>query len=394
MAIRPRFVTSAWDGIYTVEFTLDRVYQRCYMLGQELLQRKWGCLIAYDTRFLSNLFALSIYHALQQQGINVTLSPAPIGVPALQWALGNRTNQCGLLVSAGNRPYWYNGLVLVEPAGTERLPDIRKLPTGWLPATPAFPPPEAPLTPTGMATAVPQIRHVRQEYIEMLRTLIDLELIRTATLTIISDTMNGTTAGLLPAIIGEGNYSKAVEINREADPLFSYTTPLPATASLARLRKLVHESDSHLGLAFSADGSALTVIDKSGEQVDPLDLALTLATYLVRQQRQRGLVVAPPPPAGSPLEVAAQHMDTWEQALGCKVELTSNAAARIAELGAQENNTLLVGITAEGACVLSRYTAYPDAIITGLLTLELVARSGGSLRTQIDAVRARLIGSS
>ncbi len=349
--------------------------------------------MAYDTRFLSNLFALSIYHTLHQQGISVTLSTAPIGLPVLQWALGSRTDQCGLLVSAGNHPYWYNGLILVEPASGERLPTIDSLPAGALPEVPAFPPVEAPLTPAGMATAVPHTRDVRHEYIEMLRTLIDLELIRTATLTIIADAMNGTTAGLLPTVIGEGNYSKAVEINREADPLFSYTTPLPATASLARLRKLVHESDSHLGLACSADGAALTVIDKTGEPVDTLDLALTLATYLVRQQRQRGIVVAPPPPPGSPLEAAAQHLDTWEQALGYKVELTPNPAARIVELGAQENNALLVGITAAGACVLSRYTPYPDATITGLLLLELVARSGGSLRAQIDAVRARLISS-
>ncbi len=392
MTIRPRFVSSAWHGIYTVEFTQAYVEQACTTLGAAIRQRKLTCVVAYDTRFMSNLFALSAYHILEQHGVAVVLCPSPTPLPALQYSL--KAGQCTVLITAGNMPYWYNGITVIEPIGATRLPDVRP-PTAVVAfASGAFPIPDPPPSPQAMVTAVERTRDVRGEYLDMLRTLIDLDAIRSATMTIIVDVMNGTTAGLLPAVIGEGSYTKAVEINREADPLFSYTTPLPAAASLARLRKLVHESDSHLGLAFSADGTALMVIDKNGEPVDPLELALVLASYLVRQQRQRGVVVAPPPLAGSPLEAAAQHLATWEQALGFKVELSQHVAARVAELAAQEHNTLLIGMTAVGECVLSRYTSYPDALISGLLLLELIARSGGSLRSQLDAVRSRLGASS
>lgn len=68
MTIRPRFVSSAWYGIYTVEFTRAHVEQSCTTLGAAILQRKLTCVVAYDTRFMSNLFALSAYTSSNSRG--------------------------------------------------------------------------------------------------------------------------------------------------------------------------------------------------------------------------------------------------------------------------------------------------------------------------------------
>lgn len=395
MTVRPRFMTRLWDGVYSTDFTLETLRQRSYRVGQELLQRGWSCLVAYDTRFMSNLFAQDMYNSLENQGVAVTLATTPAALPAVQWSLAGRQDRCALMVSARNRPYWYNGLVLVEPAAPGSLLDAtgdEANQTIILPET-LYDAPFPTITSStvqGNATEAEHTFEVRGPYLDMVRNLVDVSLIRSATLTIFTDPMNGTVAGCLPAIIGEGNYTKAVEINREYDPLFSKITPLPHATGLARLRKLVRESDSNIGLAFSADGSALGVVDKNGEQLDPLEVALLLAHYLVRRQRQRGVVVAPPPAEGSPLQSAVARLSTWEEALGFRVELAENAARRIAEMTAQENNNLLVGCTDAGELVLSRYSSYPDALIAGLLMIEMVARHGGNLRTAIDDVRSRL----
>ncbi|NJO84403.1 MAG: phosphoglucomutase [Blastochloris sp.] len=296
MTIRPRFVTSRWDGVFTTDFTLAHVRQRCFHIGQALLARGWSCLVAYDTRFMSSLYAIDVYRMLQQQGVAVNLASTPIALPAVQWSLSGRQDRAAIVVSAGNRPYWYNGLVVVRPTGSDPLMTGE---TGFIsPATLDG----GPFPALGAEADIPaeQRIDVRSAYLDMLRSLVDVNLMRSLTLTIFADPMNGTMAGCLPAVIGEGSYTKAVEINREPDPLFSLMTPLPATAGLARLRKLVRESDSNIGLAFSADGSALSVVDKTGELIEPLEIALILGAYLVRQQRQRGLVVARRPPKGAP----------------------------------------------------------------------------------------------
>jgi phosphomannomutase len=202
--------------------------------------------------------------------------------------------------------------------------------------------------------------------------------------------MNGTTAGYLPAVISEGGQTRAIEINRETDPLFSKLTPLPAETGLNRLRKLVRESDSHLGLAFSADGTALGVVDKNGEQLEPIEIVLLLAAYLVRQYRQKGLVIAPAPTADSRFADSLVGLSEWEDALGLKVELAEDASARIAALPATGKNNLLVGCSSEGGIILGNYTLYPDALLAGLMMAELVARNAGNLQAMLNELRGRL----
>ncbi len=387
MSARLRLVANLWEGVYTTEFTLDQVRRRCARLGAALLERGWNCLVAYDTRFMSNIFARDIYASLLRQGVPVSLAPAPAPLPAIQYALDQRRAHCALVVTARNRPYWFNGLVLLGPDTNDLLiqPDDE-------PPDPApFPP--TPDQPAGsVPTSADQSPDLRSPYLDVLRSYVDVELIRRSTLTIFVDPMNGSSAGYIPAILGEGGQTRAIEINRETDPLFGKVTPLPAESGLTRLRKLVRESDSHLGLAFSADGTALGVVDKNGDQIEQLEVVLLLATYLARQQRQKGIVVAPLPPAGSALASNLSGLSAWEDATGLKVELSADATTRVAELLAQDKPNLLLGCTAEGELVPGRFCLYPDALLAGMLLLELVARNGGNFRILLDELREHLQG--
>ncbi len=394
MKSHPRLVSNIWEGVVASDFTLHQVRQRCYHLGQALVKHKLTCLVAYDTRFMSSLFAQDIYQHLSLQGVTVSLVPNPVPLPAVQFALSKQRADCALVVSARNRPYWYNGLVLLvtrdlnlslTPEADAPEPTVLHEQPGNRP----FPSPTEGNASSQLFVADSTL-DARKPYLEMLSNLVDVNLIRRSTLTVFADPMHGTASGYLPAVIGEGSQTKAIEINRETDPLFGKATPLPATTGLSRLRKLVRESDSHIGLAFSADGTVPGVVDKNGEQIDQLEVVLLLASYLTRQYRQKGIVIAPAPAAGSPLASAIASLGSWEQALGFKVELTNNATNRIADSLANENQNLLIGCTLEGEIILNSYSLYPDALAAGLLMIELVARNGGSLRNPLDELRSSL----
>jgi phosphomannomutase len=388
MSERFRFISKSWEGVYAADFTLDQVRRRGYHLGSALQARGWSCLIAYDTRFMSNLFAHDIHQCLTHQGIPTTLVAAPAPMPAVQNALDRQQANCALVVTARNQPYWYNGLVLVGPQEA----DLPLYPGEVAVESQPFPPPPSsdPLTGQGQKAGGDKPQDLRAPYLDMLRKQIDVNLIRRSTMTIFVDPMNGTTAGYLPAVISEGGQTRAIEINRETDPLFSKLTPLPAETGLNRLRKLVRESDSHLGLAFSADGTALGVVDKNGEQLEPIEIVLLLAAYLVRQYRQKGLVIAPAPTADSRFADSLVGLSEWEDALGLKVELAEDASARIAALPATGKNNLLVGCSSEGGIILGNYTLYPDALLAGLMMAELVARNAGNLQAMLNELRGRL----
>lgn len=373
---RDRLIAHTWEAVYAAEFTLDQVRQRGTMIATTLVERGWSCLVAYDTRFMGNLFARAINADLNTCGVRSRLATSPTPLPAIYHALDRRLSDCALVVTARKRPYYYNGLVLIAPA-----PGIA-LTTGTSESQFPF----APLIDSSPAPA--DQPDLRADYLELLRSAVDLDLIRRVSLTIFVDAMNGTAAGIFPALLGEGGQTRAIEINREPDPLFGKVTPHPGETGLNRLKKLVRESDSHVGLAISADGTALAVVDKSGEQLEPTELALLLGGYLARQYRHRGSLVAPFPAAESAMSGA--KMTAWEETSGVKAELMINPNARIADLLGQERPGLLLGVSTDGEISIGRMATYPDAILAGLLVAEMIARSGGSLRALIESQRELL----
>jgi phosphomannomutase len=372
MSQRPRIQQHHWVGVYTADFTLGGVHARCLRLGEVLVANKWNCLVAYDTRFMGVQFARYAYRVLEASGVQVSFCPTPAPFPAVELALEQRRADTALILSAGNRPFWYCGMIVLAPALGQPLLEVG--------------PTEQSDTNISIDLSSPALENternqfdLRGPYLEALRAVVDVDLIRRATLTLFVDPMNGTTSGYIPAAIGEGGQTKAIEINRELDPLFGRQTPQPSEAGLNRLRKLVKESDSHLGVALSADGRALSVTDSAGELVTPLDLTRLLASYLSRQHRQRGLVVGPLPPEGEPPNFRA-----WADEAGLKVELLADPAPRIAELVAQDRASLLVGATATGELTMGRYSGSPDATLAALMLIEMSARSGGRLRALMD----------
>ena len=375
----PRLLWHYWEGIYTADFTLEAVERRCRRLGAELAARQASCLVSHDTRFLSGQFARFAYRTLEAQGARVCFCPTPATLPAVELALAQRRADCALVVSAANRPHWFNGLMLLAPQGDLSALEPDQGDSG--PSAQGFPPP---LLDTSDQTQI----DLRGAYIEQLRAALDLDLIRRSSLTVFVDPMNGCAAGYLPAVIGDGSQTKAIEINREPDPLFGRQPPQPSETGLNRLRKLVKESDSHFGAAISADGRALGITDSLGDLVAIQDVALILAHYLARQHRQRGAVVLPPPADDG------AGLRNWEQSTGLRVETVADPAARIAELTAQDRGALLCGATATGEVTLGRYASTPDAILAALLLLELTARSSGKLRAQVEDLRARMAGTA
>jgi phosphomannomutase len=376
MPPRPRLYRYDWEGVFSADFTLDSFGQRCHGLAETLAARGWSCLIAHDTRFMGAQFARYAYHNLAERGVRVSFCPTPTPFPAVELALEQKRADTALIVTGGNRPFWYNGLTVLAPLETS---PFEGAPTNDIAMSEAaFPPVLLDVSDTTQVD-------LRAPYLAMLRDSVDLDLVRRATLTVFVDPMNGATSGYIPAALGEGGQTKAIEINREIDPLFGRQPPQPSETGLNRLRKLVKESDSHLGVALSADGRALGIADNVGEIVPLLDVTMLLAQYLHRQYRQRGAIIAPTPESAPDPD----RLRVWEDAVGLKVELAADPAARIAELLSQDRNSLLVGATGGSEITLGRYSASPDATLAALIVLECVARANVRLRALLDEMKGK-----
>src|SRR5689334_6148367 len=113
MAARPRLNRYNWEGVFSADFTLDSFRRRCQALAEVLAARGWSCLIAHDTRFMAAQFARYAYQSLAERGVRVSFSPTPVPFPAVELALEQKRADTALIVSASNRPFWYNGLIVL-----------------------------------------------------------------------------------------------------------------------------------------------------------------------------------------------------------------------------------------------------------------------------------------
>lgn len=373
MAQRPSVQYHSWSGVYGDSFTLSGLRSRCAAFASILLARKWSCIVAFDTRFMANQFAIEALHLLHQAEVRCCYCPTAIPLPALERALEQRVADCALIISAGNQPYWNLGLLAVTPPIQESLFDnlqpLSRSESSFPTETPNL--------------EIEQV-DLRSAYIEVLRGAVDIELLRRTTLTMFVDPMHGSTSGYIPAVLGDGSQLKAIEINREADALFGKHPPHPFDSGVPRLRKLVRESDSHFGVACSANGNALVVVDSQGDFVSPRDLAVVLGTHLSRQYRQRGVLIVP---SESPINPKPPSPRWLEDQYGLRVEQAYHSAERIAEQVARDRGALVAGLTNTGEAILGRYTAVPDALLTALVLTEAVARSGFKVHQLLSSLR-------
>ena len=373
MAQRPSVQYHSWSGVYGDTFTLGGLRSRCVAFKNILLEHNWSCVVSFDTRFMANQYALEALHMLHNAGVKCCYCPNATPLPALERALEQRVADCALLISAGNQAYWNLGLLAITPPIPEEPFEAAN-----------------PIAEDGLAFPSqgpdPNIEQVdlRSAYIEVLRGAVDIELLRRTTLTMFVDPMHGSTSGYLPAALGEGTQLKAIEINREADAFFGKQTPHPFDSGVPRLRKLVRESDSHFGVAFSANGNALVVVDNQGNVVIPRDLAIVLGTHLSRQYRQRGVLIVP---SESPINAKAAGPRWLEDHYGLRIEQAYHTSEHIADQVARDRAALVAGLTNTGEAILGRYTAVPDALLTALILTEAVARSGSKLHQLLNSLR-------
>jgi phosphomannomutase len=129
------------------------------------------------------------------------------------------------------------------------------------------------------------------EYIEQIRSLINLEPIKRAGLNILVDPMWGNGAGWLPRLLAGGK-TKITEIHNSRNPLFpemSRPEPIPPNvdAGLAATR----EQGADVLIITDGDADRLGVGDENGQFIDQLRVYALLAYYLLEVKGLRGPIV-------------------------------------------------------------------------------------------------------
>lgn len=364
------FGTDGWRGVIADDFTFANVALVARAAAEYFREEpnaKNGVVIGYDARFLSDRFARMVARVFAAHDLPVLLSDGISSTPQVSLAAKQRTLAGGVIITASHNPAIYNGFKLKACFGGPATPeDVQKVQDRVTALEnsgegPGALPDYDELVRTGKII----LFDAKREYLDYVKTKIDLGAIASAGFRVLYDPMYGsgihTMEHLLPNVD---------QIHNEFNPSFGELDhPEPLGEYLGVLMNGVKAGGYSVGLATDGDADRLGMVDEDGHFVDSHRVFVLLMQYLFEDRRIRGSVAK---------TISLTTMiDQYCQDNGIHMFETPVGFKHIAKLMTTDN--IVIGGEESGGLGTSLHIPERDGIFNGLLVLEMMARRGKTL---------------
>lgn len=367
-----RFGTSGWRGIIGEDFTFEKVRVATqgvanYIKKQNLADK--GLVVGYDTRFLSEKFALEAARVFAFNGIRAFLCTRDVPTPCVSYEIIRRGTAGAVNFTASHNPPEYNGLKFSTADGAPALPEVtRAIEREINDLEERNEPIDVYSKPELIETIDPKAR-----YLWDLGKKIDVDAIKDSGLRIAIDSLYGTARDYLDYFLLETGIEVKI-IHNYRDPYFGGFSPECNQQNLSELRNVVATEGFDLGLATDGDADRYGIIDERDRFVAPNTILALLALYLKREKNL---------PGGLARSVATTHLiDAIAEKLEVPLYETPVGFKYIGELILQGK----IAIGGEESSGLSIYGHLPekDGILACLLVAEMVGSAGKSLHQLVQ----------
>jgi alpha-D-glucose phosphate-specific phosphoglucomutase len=392
------FGTDGWRAVISDEFTFDNVRRVSQAIAEKTLADRAGArpvfasgsepasapilaptmVVGFDTRFLSDRYAIAVAEVLAANGIRVWLAQADAPTPMISYAIVDKQAHGGVMITASHNPPRYNGIKLKAAYGGSASPATAKAVEARIHANLT-----SNTTPKRMelADAIGQGLVQRFDpfpaYEAQLRKLVDFERIGAARLAVAVDAMYGTGRVYLRRLLEDAGCT-VTELRGEMNPGFNGIHPEPIARHLQPLIELMQGGSYQIGLATDGDADRIGAVDPSGRFVDPHGIMALLVEYLVHERKLRGSVVK--------TVSTTQMLNRLAERYGLALHETPVGFNHISDLMLQE--PVLLGGEESGGISILGHIPEGDGILLGLLLVELVAVRGKTLVELLDELMA------
>ncbi|MBM3255239.1 MAG: phosphoglucomutase/phosphomannomutase family protein [Candidatus Omnitrophica bacterium] len=351
-----KFGTDGWRGIISENFTFANVRRVAKAIADYYNRKNCGkkvkMAVGFDTRFLSDKYALTVAEVLAQNGIEVTLSDRAIPTPALSFAVAKRKLASGVMITASHNPAEYNGIKIKTAsggaAGVEVTDEVERLI-------------QRPRSYKGRRGLVKKADLTR-EYIKFLRGYIDLKKLKKAKFKVLVDAMHGSGNGFIAQVLA-GSSIKLEFLRREVNPSFGGLRPEPVLENLGPTIDKMKKESFDLGLVLDGDADRIAAFAGKGEFIPPQKILGLLALHLFQDRKMKGGVVK--------TIVGTNMMDNITSVLGLKLYETPVGFKYISNL--MDTRDILVGGEEAGGMGFKGYIPERDGTLAGVLLLEMMA---------------------
>jgi phosphomannomutase len=382
------FGTDGWRGVIAREFTFENVARVGVALAQFLssperralaVYHRWkveyrdalrGVVIGYDTRFLSREFAIYLGRTRQDQQSPVLISPEPLPTPALSYAVQQHRTAIGVMITASHNPPEYNGIKVKLEYGGPAPPQATQIVEKFLPDQ--APPPRTPEHELNFLD-------LRTSYLERVRQLIEIKLLKDAPLFVVADAMYGSARGYLPMLLAELKIPHAT-VRGGDNPRFGGKNPEPIEKNLGPLRAVIasekrkrRSREILLGVVADGDGDRVAAMDEHGRVLDAHRCFALILKHLL-DKRWTGKVVKSFTLSDMVDHLCVQHkIELDEVPVGFKF---------ICEKMIRED--VLMGGEESGGFGIKNHIPERDSVLMSLLLLEVVAQAGKPLSQIVE----------
>jgi phosphomannomutase/phosphoglucomutase len=352
------FGTNGVRGIINKGFTVELVLDLARAVGTVL--GPGSVALSRDSRIGGEMFSSAAKAGLLSTGCSVIdIGPAP--TPALQFSTPRLGCVAGVMITASHNPAEFNGIKVMGSNGIEVSRAVEKeIEASYF--SKSFK--SAPWDEVGSVTAYTS---VIREYIDAIKSHVDLGRTTSRCLTVVVDGANSTGSLVTPFLLREMG-CKVISLNSQLDGHFPGRPPEPIPENIAGLSKVVVAVGADLGIAHDGDADRATFVDETGKVLWG-DQSFAIIAKHVLSQRPGSLLVTP--------VSSGRLIEDIATAEGAKIEWTEVGSVvvshRILELGAD------LGGEENGGVFYPSHQAVRDGAMTAAQMVDILAVRGLSL---------------
>ncbi|MEN4011962.1 MAG: phosphoglucomutase/phosphomannomutase family protein [Bellilinea sp.] len=387
------FGTDGWRAVISDTFTFHNLRLVTQAIADAVASDSWlngnsngpspdprVMVVGFDTRFLSDRYAAEAARVLAANGFSVYLAQADAPTPAISYAVRHLNAIGGIMITASHNAPRYNGVKLKAAFGGSASPEQCRKVEIYLNDNEAQA--RGPnLMDFEQARQMKLIQRVNPipPYAAHIHELIDFDQIAERPQRIVVDSMYGSGRGVIRSVL-QGSGCEVFEVRGEMNPGFGGVHPEPIGRYLGALAGAISMGAGSFGLATDGDADRIGAMDERGNFVDPHKIMALALRYLVKKRGWQGSVVR---------TVSTTRMiDRLAKQYGLPLRETPVGFNHIAEFMLKED--VLIGGEESGGISFKGHIPEGDGVIMGLLLVEMVAASGGSLFELVEDLLAEV----
>jgi phosphomannomutase len=381
------FGTDGWRAVISDTFTFHNLRLVGQAIADAVGSEHWlngkstpenvdphKMVVGFDTRFLSDRYAVDMARVLAANGYKVVLSQSDAPTPVISFAVRQQGAIGGVMITASHNAPRYNGVKLKAAYGGSALPEQCRRVEVYLNDNEARGrgPNQMDFDQARKAGLILRFNPL-PDYYGHLRQLINFDLIAENPQRVVVDSMYGSGRGVIKGVL-QGTGCEVQEIRAELNPGFGGVHPEPISRYLGALASAISMGMGDLGLVTDGDADRIGAMDGRGNFVDPHKIMALSLRYLVEKRGWRGPVIR---------TVSTTSMiDRLAERYGLPVHETPVGFNHIADY--MLKGDVLIGGEESGGISFHGHIPEGDGILMGLLLLEIVATSGKTLYELVE----------